>query len=148
MSSGRRPDERVKTGRCYCGAVQFEIVSLGALVNCHCRFCRRVSGAAFTTVALVPTSDLHFTAGEEVVRRCASGEGSRFFCSECGTRLFNRPASTEEITMLVVGTLDDEPASPPVMHINVESKAPWYAILDDLPQHPGLPGEATKILSR
>jgi hypothetical protein len=138
----------VQTGRCYCSAIQFEIASLGPLVNCHCRSCRRVHGAAFITVALVATRDLHFAAGEDRVRRFASGEGSRFFCGECGGRLFNRPASSEEITMLLVSTLDVEPAGPPVMHIHVESKAPWFEIHDDIPQFPGLPAAAAKVLER
>ncbi len=41
--------------------------------------------------------------------------------------------------MLLIASLDEEPTSKPVMHINVESKAPWYEILDDLPQFPGFP---------
>lgn len=41
--------------------------------------------------------------------------------------------------MLHIASLDVEPTSKPVMHINVEWKAPWYKILDDLPQFPGFP---------
>jgi hypothetical protein len=33
------------------------------------------------------------------------------------------------------GTLIDEPALKPMYHQFVGSKAPWYEILDDLPQH-------------
>ena len=42
-------------------------------------------------------------------------------------------------TALVVATLDDEPTARPAMHINIESKAPWYEICDDLPQFSALP---------
>jgi hypothetical protein len=34
----------------------------------------------------------------------------------------------------------------PVMHINVESKAPWCEILDDLPRYDGIPPGAASVL--
>jgi hypothetical protein len=33
------------------------------------------------------------------------------------------------------GPLEDEPTLKPTAHIFVGSKAPWYEITDDLPQH-------------
>lgn len=50
--------------------------------------------------------------------------------------------------MLVVASLDNEPQGGPAMHLNVESKAPWYEILDDLPQYQGLPPQAAGVLKR
>ena len=37
------------------------------------------------------------------------------------------------------GSLIDEPALKPTAHMFVGSKAPWYEILDDLPQHDEYP---------
>ena len=73
------------------------------------------------------------------MREYPNPEGYRYFCDRCGGRLFNRPASTDAIILLIVATLDAEPAARPAMHVNVESKAPWFDILDDLPQHAALP---------
>jgi hypothetical protein len=39
--------------------------------------------------------------------------------------------------MLVVASLDDEPHERPAMHLNLESKAPWYEILDAAPRYEG-----------
>lgn len=50
--------------------------------------------------------------------------------------------------MLLVASLNDEPQGTPMMHINVESKAPWYEILDDLPQYQGLPPQAAGVLKK
>ena len=61
------------------------------------------------------------------------------FCRVCGARLFNRSASHPEATSLVVTSLSPEPAVAPVAHMNTESKAPWYEILDDLPQFASFP---------
>ena len=137
------------TGQCYCGRVRYEFDGeLGALVNCHCRFCRRAHGAAFATAALLPSASLRFTSGQSHLRRYETSEGFRCFCELCGGRLYNQPRSNPDILMLLVTSLDDEPQQEPVMHINLESKAPWYRILDDLPQHQGLPPAADRILER
>ena len=129
-----------RTGRCYCGLVQYRLEGgLGPLVNCHCQYCRRAHGAAFATVSLVQSADFRITSGDEAVRQYRNPQGFRYFCERCGGRLFNRPMSTEKFLLLVIASLDEEPARRPVMHINVESKAPWYDILDDLPQHQSLP---------
>ena len=129
-----------RTGRCYCGIVQYELEGeLGALVNCNCQYCRRAHGAAFATVSLVQSAHFRFTSGEEAVRQYRNPEGFRYFCGQCGGWLFNRPMSTAKFFSLVVASLDEEPDQGPVMHINVESKASWYDILDDLPQHEALP---------
>jgi hypothetical protein len=36
-----------------------------------------------------------------------------------------------------MGTLVDDPSIRPARHIFVGSKAPWFTITDDLPQHAG-----------
>lgn len=124
------------TGGCLCGAIRFEITERPrALVNCHCRSCRRAHGAAFVTTAPIPDSALTVTLGEESIAR----HDGRAFCRRCATRLFNRSDDAPGLTALIVTTLDTEPTFGPALHINVESKAPWYDISDDRPQHPGFP---------
>ena len=130
----------MRTGGCYCGAVRYELRGeLGPLVNCHCRDCRRAHSAAFATGSLVRRADLRFTSGEEAVREYETPNGFRYFCERCGGRLFNRARSETEFVVLLVASLDDEPTDEPVMHINVEARAPWYEILDDRPQHQAMP---------
>ena len=41
------------------------------------------------------------------------------------------------IAHVTMGTLVDEPSIRPSAHIFVGSKAPWFEITDDLPQHQG-----------
>src|SRR5262249_45049341 len=99
-----------RTGRCYCGVVQYELDGeLGPLVNCHCRYCRRAHGAAFATLCPVQSAYFRFTSGEEIVREYRNPEGTRHFCGRCGGRLFNRPLSTDKLLALVIATLDTEP---------------------------------------
>ncbi|HIF97445.1 MAG TPA: GFA family protein [Myxococcales bacterium] len=130
----------VRLGGCHCGAVRYDLAGdLGLIVNCYCRDCRRAHGSAFSTVTLVSNTDFRVCAGEESVREYQAGTGSRFFCERCGGQLFNRAASMPGLTTLVIATLDKEPIEPPRIHINVESKAPWYEILDGRPEFQALP---------
>ena len=143
-----RPSPEAGAGRCLCGEVRYALSApLGPAVNCHCQYCRRAHGAAFVTVAMVPSEALRFVAGAERVReRHTEGVGTRAFCETCATRLYNRPESAPGITMLVVATLDDDRDVRPAMHINLESKASWYEIRDDLPRFSGLPPAARQAL--
>jgi hypothetical protein len=49
----------MRTGRCLCGAVTYEVDGDPVVVaHCHCADCQRVSGAGHTTGAMFPASKL------------------------------------------------------------------------------------------
>jgi hypothetical protein len=129
------------TGRCLCGSVRYEVDGeLAPLFNCHCRFCRRAHGAAFSTISFLPGEQFRVVEGAELIQGFETpGVGIRSFCSRCGTRLFNQAWDNRDSFGVVIATLDEEPAQGPVCHLNVESKAGWYEILDDLPRFDGFP---------
>jgi len=137
----------MKTGRCLCGAVAYELAGeLPPLVNCHCQFCRRAHGAAFVTIGWVRESSFKFVSGEEGVVRYSQSTGFRCFCGRCGTRLFSGQENGGGFISLVVATLDVEPSRGPVMHLNLESKAPWYEVCDGLPEYQAVPSDiATRL---
>jgi len=132
-------------GGCLCGAIRYQLEREPELaLNCHCRFCRRAHGAAFVTLCIVRTVDLRFVAGADAVRESHTpGVGVRAFCSRCATRLYNRAESNPALTSLVAASLDEPHSVRPRMHINVESKASWFEIRDDLPQFAALPPGVT-----
>jgi hypothetical protein len=55
-------------------------------------------------------------------------------CATCGSLLWSvvRDGAFVHVTL---GTLVDAPGLRPTAHIYVGSKAPWFTITDDLPQH-------------
>ena len=57
-------------------------------------------------------------------------------CARCGSLLYSivRNGAYAHVAM---GTLVDAPSIRPRAHIFVGSKAPWFAITDDLPQYQG-----------
>ncbi|MEJ2132730.1 MAG: GFA family protein [Gammaproteobacteria bacterium] len=127
-------------GSCLCGEVRYEIDGeMGRMGHCHCSMCRKAHGAAFGTYGVVDKDRFRFVAGEDLVTSYASSpDVNRTFCSRCGATLqfITRDAGHLGVA---VGTLDDDPGIRPSYHIWTDSKAPWWAIDDDLWSHPTEP---------
>jgi hypothetical protein len=106
----RRSMSNPWTGRCLCGAMQYE--SRGdplAQLICHCRDCQRASGSAGLPVIVVRTTDFAFK-GEIKSYTKTGGSGmptTRNFCPHCGSLLFGTPHHAPEIVTIYAGTLDD-----------------------------------------
>ncbi len=126
------------TGSCLCGAVRYEITRKAEWAhNCHCQRCRKIRGAAFASNLFVPLDAFRYTQGEELLRSYKPPDAERVthvFCNVCGSSL---PFLNEArgLTVVPMGSLDDDPGRPPAAHIFVGSKAPWFTITDSLPQH-------------
>ncbi len=60
-------------------------------------------------------------------------DGNHTRCRVCGSLLFS--VVVADRPHVTLGLRVDEPSPKPTTHIFVRSKAPWHAILDDLPQH-------------
>ena len=128
------------TGRCLCGELAYAASGdLAPVLNCHCSFCRRVHGAAFTTVAFLPVSALDRPGSSAEPARFTTPAGNiRHFCPRCSTPVYNtRPGV--DIACLVVSSLAEESQPSPWFHANTESKAPWFEIRDDLPRFEAWP---------
>jgi hypothetical protein len=120
--------------------VRYELeAEIGPVFNCHCRFCRQVHGAAFTTVAIVPRAAFRWVRGSEKVTQYRTPRGSlRHFCSVCASPLCNHPLEPDALC-LVVASLDEPSVAKPWAHLNLESQAPWFVPSDDLPRFRGEP---------
>ena len=132
----------MQTGQCYCGTVKYQIEGdIGPIVHCHCRNCRRVSGATFYTAGFLPEANFSITAGQDEVGAYHSTEMdnlARCFCGKCGGRLFVR-LPIPGLINIAMTTLDEEPTEDKGVHINVDSKAPWDTVAESLPQFDEFP---------
>ena len=127
-------------GSCLCGAVRYSVTAAITFAeNCHCAMCRKAHGAAFSTNAAVPTNSVEIS-GEDFLSEFASSKNRRkLFCSKCGSQLFIRRTNAPEVTVITLGTLDQDPLVRASRHVFVGSKAPWHEIDAMLPQHKAYP---------
>jgi len=122
-------------GTCLCGAVRFEIDRVRSLTHCHCVNCRKLTGAAFASYVHVDVDKFRFVAGEDMTVRYESAPGSfRNRCRICGCLAPGRASYLTTIS-IPAGLLDDDPEVRPRLHVFTSSRAPWWTIQDDLPQH-------------
>lgn len=126
---------RYLTGQCLCRAVTYRVADAFAYaMNCHCSNCRRATGSAFKSIAGITVDQIALVDGADRVLRYGSGVNHDLHCGVCGSFLYSmvRDGAYAHVAM---GTLVDAPSIRPSAHIFAGSKAPWYDITDDLPQH-------------
>jgi hypothetical protein len=122
-------------GKCFCGAVQYTLPDeFRYAMNCHCSNCRRTTGSAFKPFAGIEHEKFSLTQGHDELLIYGGGKAHDAHCRKCGSLLYSvvRDGAWVHVAM---GTLVDEPTMRPQRHIFVGSKAPWFTITDDLPQH-------------
>ena len=136
---GSEPAAGKVRGSCLCGGVAYEITgrSPWPIVNCHCARCRKARAAAHASNLFVELGAFRWLRGEDLLASYKVPEAERFtqwFCRTCGGKA---PGVNVQRRRVVVpaGSLDDDPGARVELHIFVGSKAPWYEIEDDLPQH-------------
>jgi hypothetical protein len=128
-------EPRVLSGSCQCRAVAYDVEdTFRYAANCHCSDCRRATGSAFKPFAGIEREKISLTRGAGDVMIFGDGVDHDVHCGKCGSLLYSvvRDGAFAHVTL---GTLVDDPSIRPTMHIFVGSKAPWYTITDDLPQH-------------
>jgi hypothetical protein len=103
--------------------------------------CRRNHGAAFVTWFAVPPSQLRIEAGEELIARYeSSAEGSRSFCSKCGSSLFCASSRYPERVDVALGAMSDPIDREPQVHAYFDSHVSWALLGDRLPRLGGKTG--------
>lgn len=129
-------------GACLCGAVRYEVDGpFSMLIHCHCSMCRKHHGSSFGTFAAAPLMGFRWLAGaDQVVTYASSEKGQRSFCRGCGS-VVPLPIKEMDLAICPAGNLQGDLQIRPSSHFFAASKAPWYTITDNLPQHEEYPEE-------
>jgi hypothetical protein len=125
--------------RCLCGDHVWRVdAPLQLLHHCHCTYCRKHQGAAYTTMGAVAPDQLAWVARGESIAYESSPGFRRVSCARCGSPV---PGEAGEIGLVFVfaAPLEGDPGSRPNSHIFAASKAPWFEIEDGLPTFDAYP---------
>jgi hypothetical protein len=121
---------RVKTGRCACGSVRFEVTgALTTVTFCHCSKCRRWHGhvGAYTAVE---RAGFRFRSRRGLAWFAETPTVRRGFCGKCGSSLL-WDEDGEALISICAGALDAPTGLKPKAHIFVGSKGDYYPLPDD-----------------
>jgi hypothetical protein len=124
-------------GSCLCGGVSFEVdLPFDRFVHCHCSRCRKATGTAHASNAVVKPDAFRWLLGAEHVSRFDLPTARSFatsFCRRCGSPLPHATRSGREV-IIPAGALDGDPISKPDRHLHWGSRAPWYVDGNGLPE--------------
>lgn len=131
-------------GGCFCGALRFRFTGppLGSMI-CHCRSCRRISGAPVVAWLTLPVERFEYTRGR-ARRLRSSANAVREFCGHCGTHLIYRHRRTPSEVDVATATLERPERWPPTHHGWVSHAVSWLRIDDGLPVHARRPESLPK----
>lgn len=129
-------------GSCFCGTVRYEVSGpFNSMLSCHCSMCRKHHGSAFATYVSAPMEHFRWVSGEDsLLRYQSSAQGTRNSCKVCGSTV-PMVLPSHALALLPAGPLEGDLGITPQAHMFVGSKAPWYTITDDVPQHEAYPPE-------
>lgn len=129
------------TGSCHCAAIRYEVSGEPVYhALCHCRDCRRASGAPAVAWALFPRDAVKVSG--EPRERVSSPGVQRQFCSECGTSLFYlNEGMFPGMIDIQTATLDDPDSFPLQLHVQTAERIGWMATAHELPQFERYPEE-------
>ena len=123
----------MRTGRCLCGAVTYELDGdLIATAVCHCDHCQRQSGGAFSVNLVAHESQL--TVNGELKTYEDRGERGddvyvrRRFCAACGSPIVSELAKTTGVIAVKAGTLDDRSTVQPTVEVWCVERQPWVSL--------------------
>lgn len=127
-------------GGCLCNAVRYRATSapIGSMI-CHCRTCRKVSGAPVVAWVTFDATAIRFTGVPATFH--SSPDVTRTFCPGCGTPLAYRRSDTPAEIDIATCTLDDPDAFPPTHHSWLGHDLAWLKFGDGLPRFPRSRGD-------
>jgi hypothetical protein len=121
------------TGGCACGAIRYEATGTPSnTMVCHCRTCRRVSGAPVLAWVTFDRAAFQFLCGNPSYYQ-SSTPVRRAFCSACGTPLTYQTEQYPATIDITTCTLDDPDAFPPTHHSWLSHDVAWVQFGDGLP---------------
>ena len=121
-------------GSCHCGDVSFQVAGKPRVVlNCHCDDCKRRNGGAFSTYMVVAESDLHISNSDRsLASYSVEGKGEKYFCTRCGTPIYNKNERYPGLYMVFYGAIKDQNQINPMFNVYCESMAEWVSDLGKL----------------
>ncbi|MGB1110685.1 MAG: GFA family protein [Gammaproteobacteria bacterium] len=132
-------DSPFASGHCLCGAVSYTIKSEPVrMAQCHCVDCQRASGGGHMSLAFFKEEDMEISG--ELKSFAVTGDigalNTRYFCPECGSRLFGSNSAVPGVRAVTAGTMDDSSWFKPGVVIYTDRQPAWDCRNPDIPNFP------------
>lgn len=109
---------------CLCGGVNMKVTAPPmATMACHCRGCQKLTSGPYSLSVLLPSAGFEVTQGVPVLG-ALRGENQHFYCPDCKSWLFTRPAGMDLVNLRST-MLDDGSWAAPIMESMTAEKLPF-----------------------
>lgn len=113
-------------GGCRCDSVRIRVTEAPIVeAACHCPGCQRMSSSAFSLTAIFRASGFAVTKGEPVLGGLRDRELAHFFCGDCMTWMFTRPAMLPDVVNVRPTMFDEHAWFAPFMETYTSTRLPW-----------------------
>ena len=115
-------------GSCLCGEIKLQASGKPkSVVFCHCKSCRKHTGAPVTVFADYKIERISFmTSGPALYE--SSNNVFRGFCPTCGSTMSYQSKNLPEMIHIHTGVFEDPDNFKPRQHENIEAKLPWLCV--------------------
>ena len=130
------------SGECLCGSVKYTITSPPVRMGqCHCDDCRKSTGTGHSSNAFFKKDDV-VIEGETNNYSSVTDTGSkitRYFCPQCGSRLFATSNVVTDVISVSAGTLEDSAWFKPGAIVYNKRKPKWDFMDKSIPAFDEMP---------
>jgi hypothetical protein len=129
-------------GSCCCGAVRLTVnAKPRMMVQCHCLDCQKATGTGHTSNAYFAEKDVSIE-GESTGYTIMADSGSemtRYFCPECGSRMYGHNSEKPDLISIQVGCLEDHSWFIPQAILFSSRRHDWDITSDEIPNFDKMP---------
>jgi hypothetical protein len=123
----------IHEGGCVCGNVRYRTIGEPVMATiCHCKFCQKRTGSAFSEPVVFRTEQVEFSGGLLTTYEHRSDESHRWlrmeFCPRCGTTVSWTAERRPGMRGMSGGTFDDPNWVKTRKHIWTRSVQHWLVI--------------------
>jgi hypothetical protein len=127
----------VHEGGCLCGGVRYKTFGAPLLATvCHCTFCQRRTGSAFSEPVMFKEENVAFSGSPRVTYEHRSDESGRWlrmeFCPRCGTTVGWTVERRPGVRGIAGGSFDDPDWVRITRHIWTRSAQHWIVMPADV----------------
>jgi len=129
--------EGLASASCGCGAVTLRLGrEIYTVFNCHCQDCRRHNASAYSSYVVSNLDGFNILTGSEFIASYQKPPSTKYFCSQCGTPLYNCIDSYPNIRLCYLGTLENCEEYTPRMNVWCQNQLAWVTGIGDLKNYP------------
>ena len=135
-------DQSFAKGQCVCGAISYTINNPPMrCAQCHCHDCQRASGTGHMSLAFFNDDDVEISGEARAYASTAeSGNiNTRYFCPECGGRVYSRNSARPGVIAIAVGSADNSDWFEPAAVVYAADRPKWDHTSTDVPNFDKMP---------